>query len=380
MTDADSDRSGGRASAGPVCPDCGDPVSPDREGAGSRRDRALCDACYLDRYDLVSAPDRVELDVCGTCGAMRIDPDDGWTDVGARDYADVAVEAVSDHLAVHADAADVGWGVEAEQVDETTVRIHCTVAGSLRGRAVEETVTVPAKLSRGTCRRCGRIAGDDFASVVQVRATDRTPTAAECETAERLGRDLVADRAEAGDRDAFLTAVEETDDGLDMKLSTTGLGRAVADRILAACGGTLSESETLVTEDGDGQGVYRVTYAVRLPRVRPGDVVDPDDGDGPVLVQSVGEAVRGVRLATGDAYESPLDGSDVQAADRLGRREDGAETTVVTVEDEHAVQVIDPETFEARTVPRPDHVDASTETVTVFRSQAGLYVLPPDDD
>ena len=367
------------------CPECGEPVEPavraERDGSrlpggATRRERQLCDACYFERFDLVDAPDRVEVRVCPTCGAVH--RGNRWIDVGARDYTDVAVEAVTEALAVHVDAEDVRWEVDPEQVDENTIRMHCRFTGTIRGTPLEEAVTVPVKLSRGTCTRCGRIAGDYYASTVQVRAVDRTPVAEETERAREIASETVAEMEATGDREAFVTEVIEREEGLDLRLSTTAIGKQVARQLVREFGGTVSDSETLVTEDEDGNEVYRVTFAVRLPPYRPGAVIDPDDDGGPVLVRSAQGNLKGVRLATGDAYEAAYDDGDAPAARRLGTADDAATTTVVAVEDEHAVQVLDPETYEAKSVPRPGYFDPEATTVPVLKSRAGLHVLPDE--
>jgi nonsense-mediated mRNA decay protein 3 len=241
-------------------------------------------------------------------------------------------------------------------------------------------VTVPVYVSRGTCDRCGRIAGDYWESLVQVRATDRAPSTAEADRAVELAEAYIADREATGDRNAFITSVDRHDDGVDLKISANQMGEAIAHRIVREFGGEVSAAETLVTEDEDGNELYRVTFVARLPPYTPGHVVDPKDGDGPVLVTSAHGNLKGVRLATGDRYEASYeDGVDPDAR-RLGHREDGQRTTVVTVEDEHAVQVLDPETYEARTVPRPDYMDPAADEVPVLRSRAGLHVLPESAD
>ena len=372
--------------SGSFCPNCGAPVpgEPDRPArpvpdsgaaATGRREDLLCDACYFERFDLIDAPERIQVRVCASCGAVH--RGNRWVDVGATDYTDVAVEAVSEALAVHVDAEDVSWVVEPEQVDPTTIRMHCTFDGVVRGRPVEETVTVPVDVSRETCTRCGRIAGDYYAGVVQVRAKGRDPAPEETQRAAEIAHEVVADMSETGDRDAFVTEVSEVDGGLDVKVSTNKIGGKIASRIVSEFGGSVSDSETLVTEDSDGQEVYRVTFAVRLPRFRPGEIVDPGDGEGPVLVRSVVGNVKGRRLSTGERFEAKPE--DLSDATRLGRIDEAEETTLVAVEDERAVQVLDPETYEAKTVPRPADLDVDAETVRVFKSRAGLFVVPEVD-
>jgi nonsense-mediated mRNA decay protein 3 len=365
-------------SSGDFCPRCGDPV-PEREeplpGEPRERDAVLCDDCYFEDFDLVDAPERIEVRVCSQCGAVH--EGNRWVDVGARDYTDIAVEQVTEALGVHLKAEDVHWGVEPEQVDENTIRMHCTFGGVVRDTYREEQVTVPVLLSRQTCDRCGRIAGGYYASIVQVRADERTPTSDEESRAVEIAEAYIAEREATGDRNAFISEINETNDGTDIKISTNQMGAGIAKRIVRELGGDVEEYPTLVTEDSDGNEVYRVTYAVRLPKFTPGDVIEPDEAD-PVLVQSVRGNLKGVSLITGDPYEASFEDGETPDARRLGTVDDAEETTVVTVEDEYAVQVLDPETYESKTIARPSYVDSGAETVPVLKSRAGLHVLPED--
>ncbi|MFC6786626.1 60S ribosomal export protein NMD3 [Halobaculum halobium] len=363
------------------CPRCGDPVPERAEplpGEPRERDRVLCDACYFEDFELVDAPDRVEVTVCSHCGAVH--RGNRWVDVGARDYTDVAVDEVSEALAVHLKAEQIQWGVDPEQVDQNTIRMHCTFAGVVRGTHVEAEVVVPVKISRGTCDRCGRISGGSYAAEVQIRGRDRVPDSAEQSKAVEIAESLVAEREEDGDRESFVTEVIDQPEGKDVKLSTNKLGKAVATQITEELGGSYSEAPTLVTEDGDGNEVYRVTFAVRLPKFRPGDVIDPDDGDGPVLVRSVQGNLKGIRIATGEPYEARFEEGETPDAEKVGEADDAVETTVVAVEDDNAVQVLDPETYEAVTVARPPSIDEDDETVEAVKTDAGLYVVPSGGD
>ena len=371
--------------SGEFCPRCGDAV-PERDeplpGQPREQDAVLCNACYFADFDLVDAPDRIEVQVCAQCGAVH--RGNRWVDVGAQDYTDVAVDEVGSALGVHLSAEDVQWGIDAEQVDQNTIRMHCRFSGRVRGTYVEEEVTVPVLIARGTCNRCGRIAGGYYAARVQVRADDRTPTPNEEARAVEIAEAYIAEREATGDRNAFISDVKETDDGVDIKISTNQMGGGIARRITRELGGSVEEYPTLVTEDGDGNEVYRVTFAVRLPPYPPGTVIDPGDGDGPVLVRSAHDRLKGVRLTTGASYEASFEDGIAPKARRLGTRDDAQETTVVTVEDDHAVQILDPETYESKTVARPSYFAPEAETALVIKSREGLYILPPagggDDD
>ncbi|WP_435551172.1 60S ribosomal export protein NMD3 [Natrinema sp. CGMCC1.2065] len=366
------------------CPRCGDPVpersttdanDPLRPGA----EVELCDSCYFEDFDFVDAPDRIDVRVCAQCGAVY--RGNRWVDVGAQDYTDIAIEEVSEALGVHVDVEDVAWQIDPEQVDQNTIRMHSFFTGVVRETPVEEEVTVPVKIARQTCTRCGRIAGDYYASIVQIRAEDRTPTTEEIERAKEIANGIVADMEATGDRNAFVTEIGELDDGLNIKVSTNKIGKKISNKMIEEFGGTVNDAETLVTEDEDGNEVYRVTFAVRLPPYRPGNVIDlADDDGGPVLVRSARGNLKGVRVTTGERYEAGYEEGNSPDARKLGDLEDAAEATVVTVEDDNAVQVLDPETFRATTVARPDYFDPDAETVPVLKSRAGLHILPEDDD
>ncbi len=364
--------------SGTFCPQCGDPIerSPEADlpGGPNDPDAVLCDSCYFEKFDLVDAPDRIEMRVCSRCGALHRGK--RWIDVGARDYTDVAIDETADRLSVHIEATDVEWGVEPEQIDQNTIRMHCLFTGRVRETNLSAEVTVPVYIAREVCDRCGRIAGDYYASIIQVRGTDRTPTAEENSRAIEIAESYIADREATGDRNAFITETKETADGVDMKISTNQMGQGIAKRIVTELGGSVSEAPTLVTEDGDGNEVYRVTFTARLPPFTPGDVIDLDDGDGPVLVTSAHGNLKGTRLKTGDRYEAAFEDGIAPDARKLGERDDAEETTLVTIEDEHAVQVLDPETFESKTIARPSYLDPDAESVSVLKHRNGLSILP----
>lgn len=363
-------------SSGEFCPRCGDPIEPRAEplpGNPSGRRAQLCDACYFEEFDLVDAPEELVVRICSRCGA--VERGEQWVDIGAEDYTDVAIEETTETLGIHVDASDVEWVVDPEQIDQNTIEMHCYFTGIVRETAIETEHSVRVRFSRETCTRCSRIAGDYYASTVQVRAGDRTPTEEETARAAEIARELVAEREATGDRNAFITEISDRPGGVDVRLSTTQLGRTVADHIQRELGGTVTDSQTLVTEDEDGNEVYRVTYAVRLPPFPPGAVVKPD-GEVPILVRSARGNLKGQRLTTGEQYEADAEDGIAPDARRLGDVVDARETTLVAVEDDHAVQVLDPDTYEAKTIPRPSYLDPETDTVSVLKHADGLHVLP----
>ena len=85
-----------------------------------------------------------------------------------------------------------------------------------------------------------------------------------------------------------------------------------------------------------------------------------------------------MRLASGAAYTSAFADGEAPDATRLGTRDDAAETTVVTVEDENAIQVLDPVTYEAKTVPNPAFVDDDADSVLAFEHGGHVHLVPEE--
>lgn len=357
--------------SGAFCPQCGAELDP---GAGhvatdptANREARLCSSCFRDRLELVSLPEAITLRLCTQCGAIH--EEGTWTDTEA-DYTDVAIERIADALAVHRDARDVEWGVEPIQRGPNELEVRVQVTATVAAAATTETHDVEVRIARETCERCGRIAGDSYAGTVQVRAADRTPSDTETDRALEIAHEVVEEMAATGDREAFVAGVDERPEGLDIRVSTTKIGAKVATRVTEELGGDYRTSETLVTEDEDGQGVYRVAYAIRLPRVKAGDIVA---GDGePVLVTRGVERVEGRALASGETTE--VEGEPPV----IGSVQDLEETTFVSVIDDRSVQVLDPDTHQPRTIPRPHDLPDHPETVSVFKHANGLYVVPAD--
>jgi NMD protein affecting ribosome stability and mRNA decay len=225
-------------SSGEFCPQCGDLISEQsasHPGAPHERDAVVCNDCYFADFDLVDAPERLEVEVCARCGAIKEGKQ--WVDVDADDYTDVAIDRVTESLGVHLSAEEVQWGIEPEQVDKNTIRMHCTFTGIVRGTHQQEQITVPVRISRQTCERCGRIAGGYYASIVQIRARGRTPTTTEQQRGVEIAESYIADREATGDRDAFISEITTTDDGTNIKISTNQLGSGVAAQIVRELGG-----------------------------------------------------------------------------------------------------------------------------------------------
>lgn len=355
--------------SGRFCPRCGDSI--DEEGfptPDARGDAAavICRECYLHAIDLVTVPDRVRFRMCTSCGDIH--QSGAWDDLGVSDYTEAAIDAVAAELRVHRDARNVNWTVEPIQRGPNELDIKIEVTASVEGAPIVAERTVSVRISRETCPSCGRKAGDYYAGTVQVRGTSRVPTAEEQNRAIALAHEIVD---ASDDRDAFVSEVNERPEGVDIRVSSNKVAQQISNRVIAEFGGTYETAETLVTEDEDGEGVYRVAFAIRLPRFRPGDIIESDSD----IILVLGD-VRGRDLTTGE--EVTVDEDRKADATRLATDEDVIETTLVAVEDANAIQVLDPETAASVTISRPADLPVDRQTIPTVKVHETLYAIPED--
>jgi NMD protein affecting ribosome stability and mRNA decay len=353
------------------CPRCGRR----RSTAASSGVDGLCPRCHLSVIDPLEVPTQLALTRCGTCGAIK--EGERWVDADAdADLVDLATAAVADAVAVHRSIDVDDWGIVAQDPSSDQIRTEVRLSGTTRSERLTATANATVTIATGQCDRCGRIAGGYFASLLQVRATDRVPTEGELKTAEETASAYIRSRIDVGDRNAFISDVRRTKDGLDIKLSTNQIGGAIAKQITDHLGGKVRSHPTLVTEDGDGNAVYRVTYTVRLPQFTAGDIIEPEGTTAPVVITNLGEHITGLQLGP---YTPVYLGTDeTDGLRRLGDLDDVVETTIVAPAGDHEVQVLHPETLATVTVRRIPHSEPDDGSVGVFVDGDRVWPVPAD--
>ncbi|XGI83261.1 60S ribosomal export protein NMD3 [Halorutilales archaeon Cl-col2-1] len=349
------------------CPECGEETDPDE---------LLCDACYADSVDPVEAPENLELRVCSVCGSYVDDGD--WTseEDDVSEEHELAVERLQDSLRAHVEAESPRVDLRAERVDPDVYHIYVSFTADVRGYPVHDDFKTTVNVSRETCPTCARISGGYYESIVQIRGENRLPTDDELHTAKEIAYGIAGD--DLDDRDTFVTDVKDVDDGIDIYLSTNKAGLQTARRVIEEFGGTYSDSATLVGEK-DGDELYRVTYSVRLPEFREGDLLlfseSGEDRDRPVLVThnstGKGDVEKAVDLVTGDEIRTSSFGD----AEKIGDTDDSSETVVVDDSDDE-IQILDPETYETVTLRKPDFMRDPGDEVEAVTTEEGVFLLP----
>lgn len=357
------------------CVNCGREVSPLSE-------RGLCHDCYIEKTQIVRLPEKVDVEVCVHCGSRKrgeiwLQP--ARASLKAEDSVDPVAEGSLVARDAAIDAADVEKAVvrPAYRVDSRPTDTHLkhwattlTVTGRAESFEVAGSASTVVRLKGATCIRCSRRQGGYFEGVVQIRAARRDLSRDEVRHARRVASRMIDRIVSDGDTHAFVLRDEEIEGGLDVYFGTTNAARMIAKAVAQDLGGKVTEHAKIVGQK-DGLDLYRITFAMRVPEYRKGDVVVVDDAIW--LVQSIGSKTVSIRDPADGAVRSVerdvLDDAEVLAREK-------AEEAVVVSRTESELQVLDPRSYATVTVVRPAGIAEDAATVEVLRWEDDLIVLP----
>tara|TARA_B100000029_G_scaffold409017_1_gene410454 strand:- start:95 stop:1213 length:1119 start_codon:yes stop_codon:yes gene_type:complete len=367
---------------GLFCPSCGGTIDRERQRAAGReivewessRQNVLCSECYFDQFELVKIPDKFLMQICSVCNAIHIK--NRWNDIREGLEEEVIVGMIERKLEVHVDAGEIKWGFSLKEIDKKTKQIDCKFEGEVRGREIVETKKIEIEIIREICEICRKKSGGYYAGEIQIRSASRVPTEKEKNRAVEIANSIVAKRKEMGDRNDFISKIIEKKEGIDIRISTSKLGQKISRSIAEELGGSLSTSETLVTEDRDGNRIYRIAYLIRLPAVIIGDIIDIGDERGPILVNSVGEVLKGICISTGESYKGKINDKRLNIIQHISSAN---RTSIVSMDDEYSMQILDPETYHPITITRPTFIELGLKETKVIKTRDGVYVLPNDE-
>jgi nonsense-mediated mRNA decay protein 3 len=316
-------------------------------------------------------PQVIEVVVCAKCPSYKVG--ELWVSTKLKTYEELAKKSASKNirllLNINKDVRSPAVSITSDFINPNILKARVSVEGAIEGRPVKTEAEVEARIRRETCDVCSRIAGGYYEAIVQVRAQGRLPSKKELQRCLKLADDVIVKAEKAGDRLAFVSDVMELPEGTDVYVGSTACGRQIARAIVDDMGGTIIESPKLVGAR-EGKGLYRVTFAVRLPSIVPGDIVRMHGSL--VLVEKVGRRISGVDLATGFS-------TSVQAEEEPGKvaGEGEAMSTVLVSEDATSAQILDPVTYAPLTIKKPAFLNKKPgEDVRVIKTRDGVFILP----
>jgi nonsense-mediated mRNA decay protein 3 len=262
-----------------------------------------------------------------------------------------------------------GIHITSDFFNPSILRAHVTVEGAIDGRSVSTEADVEVRIHKESCNVCSRISGGYYEAIIQIRAQGRVPTKAELKRSLKVADDVMAKAEKAGDRLAFVSDVFDLPEGTDIYIGSTTSGRQIARAIADDTGATIIESPKLVGAR-EGKGLYRVTFAVRLPGIIPGDIVRMHGSL--VIVEKVGRRISGTDLTNGFSTSIPAE-EEPEKVSSSGQ----AVSTVLVSADGNSVQILDPETYVPLTLKKPAFLTQNPgDDVRVIKTKDGVFLLP----
>ena len=346
-----------------TCPRCG------REC--NRLFNSVCRDCFFETFKLIELPHVLHVRICSTCGAYF--HRGRWENIG--NIEDVVLKAVENILFIHNEAGDVEIYLEPREITPYTYKVRAEVDAMIKEEPVHAEAETEVRIQRTACDMCSRESGGYFEAIIQIRAAGRFPTEEEKRRCMAIARETMESMRKKGDRLAFISDVLEQKEGIDFYMGSMNASRQVCRLITSELGGSFSESPTLVGMK-DGKNLYRITFSLRLPEFKPGDVVR---FRGKIIqIKSSGKKVNGISLEDGSRFISTPE--ELKGAEKVGNMRDTVLTVLVSIED-NAILVLDPETYETVAIKKPMSFNAEAGSeIPVLKTSYGIFALSHSDN
>jgi nonsense-mediated mRNA decay protein 3 len=314
-------------------------------------------------------PDHVNLLRCVHC--MEYSIDNKW--VGHEDITTAAEDVALDAVEVLKDTTVVNMEADVTPADSANFRVHIQMTIEHKGLTVTEELDTIVRLKNTACDRCSMIKGSYFEAILQIRSRDRKLL--ETEVDEMLDRvDKLIKESATDNRDVFVSKVDRVvggAGGADVYISNNSVGKMISRALADQYGAEVKDTSKLVTQK-EGREVYRVTYLVRLPSYRFGDVLLFKKRMylvGPMRTSNV----RLTDMKNGES--NTFSHSDLVDARVIGRREDMVDAIILTETDKE-VQIMHPTNFKPVELRKPHKFTVKSDTLKIFIFEEELYIVP----
>jgi len=229
----------------------------------------MCPACKMAETTIIEVTPRISCTYCTTCDSVKTGQQ--WSDTKV-DRETLACELALSAIHLHEDAIQDSIEIDFRDITPNRSLVTVHICGEIYGIPFDEEHTIRLTWIKEQCDRCSRLSGGYYNGVIQIRAMDRLPSEFEKDQVIKIAHNLEESLQEDGERLSFITRSDETKDGVDFVVSSHHLGELIARESAKKLGGKITKHPKLIGER-DGKPLYRVTYLVRLPRYRRGDVI-----------------------------------------------------------------------------------------------------------
>lgn len=243
------------------CPVCGRVVDRLVEG--------VCEECYRKEHPLLEFKlDRLVIDVCRSCGALRFRR--GRWHSSVEELEREVSREYSRLIRPKGVLTEVRVGFSRD-LSKAFFRARGKASPQLGGEYTEEYV-VDVELNRTLCEACLGHISKKKDTLVQIRARGRKFEPSELRMLSMLIEESVSEIS-ADDPFAVPVEVQEKPEGLDVYFSEYSAARKVIETLARKLYFEVLETAKLIGLDGSGHRKYKRTIRLLLPGIMRGDVV-----------------------------------------------------------------------------------------------------------
>ena len=326
----------------------------------------LCSECFTRITNFFKLKKILKITLCSSCFARE--KANHWEE--AESIEESINKTIIENISKHEGITLPKYSIELTSQDPNIYHSTVSIAATYDDLNVQGEVETEVRLRFHNCGRCSRLLGNYFEAIVQVRGTNRKLDDNELEVAENIVDNSLATET-SSEVNVFLTKSEYIHGGVDFYLGSSMIARQISKKIAKELVGKIKESSSLAGRK-DGRDQYRVTYNIRVPEYKPGDIVELNNEVYKIL-KLMPKRVQCLNFRTGQLQRFSV--SDLATYTLLGGSELIYEAVVV-LETAFEIQILDPDTYKTIELIKPANFEVTGENVMIFKNQDLILLVP----
>ena len=325
----------------------------------------LCLDCYSRKGGFASIKKgRLKIEVCSTCGSIKYRGK--WL---KEDLEDAMKRLVIDNLLI---SENISWKrpeVKFRRKGKTLYEVVVDIEGEIGGNRVKEEVYTEILVDKVSCPTCSRKAGKYYEAIIQLRGNERELDEREIKEMEGFLRRRMKEFEDSG-RGVFIADRKKVKKGLDLYISDRKVAHSLIYQLKEEFGGEVKESPKLFGMK-DGVRQYRMTYLLRLPRYREGDVIIIDER----LFYIRRYSSKGIKaVGLNDWKDYNFRHNEISSCKVLDKKDVIREAVVVNKRGRD-VLILDPDSYKTKEILLPKDIKLR-ETVKIVKYDEEIFVIP----
>lgn len=339
-----------------ICPKCGAPSV------------GICSRCRIAEIEWYKCEPRIECVCCPTCYSIKHGAN--WSDISST-REELIDELAYSAVTLHPDVKDVSIVFDYRDISPNRTRISYKISGTLYDVGIEGECSTLLIWKKESCDRCTRISGNYHEGTIQVRADRRGLTEYEKFIIDKIAHETEDRLQAAGERFSFISRMAEMHDGIDIIIGSKRIGDEISRDIGQRFSATVTTHPKLVGEKA-GIPLYRVTYLVRIPYHRVGDVVYANR-----MYLEIRDISRKFMKAVSTLNRQSYTIKERDIERLVGNVYDAEEAEVIYVSGEMA-GIMDPKSYQTIEIPVGDtgHPPSPGDIIRFLRDDVTQEIVP----